>query len=188
MKKISLILAAGLILSGCANKDYDRYLQAKIAMAQQPQRVIAEMNGVKIYDQRPVELAPPQQQWWIPLLTTLITVSGQTVLGVSGNNTQAEIVRALAGGVGNVNSYFSQDTITGSYNTDSSSHATDNSVSVRLRQTDQSQHSSYTDAGTSYTDASQKTETSATDNSVTNTYTDASSTQTTEDTRNSTWY
>lgn len=187
-RQLVIIFLACICLANCANKDYDRYLQAKIAMAQQPQRVIAEVNGVKIYDQRPVDLAPPVQQWWIPLLTTLITVSGQTVLGVSGNNTQADIVRALAAGVGagKVSNYYSQDTVTGSYNADSSQHTTDNSVSVRLRNTDQSQH--YTDSSTAatVTDASQETVSSYTDNGVQNTYTD-SSTQSTE-TKNSTWY
>lgn len=192
--KLLAILICFVFFASCANKDYDRYLQAKIAMAQQPQRVIAEVNGVKIYDQRPADLASPAQQWWIPLLATLITVTGQTILGVSGNNTQADIVRALAAGIGagSVSNYYSQDTVTGSYNTDSSQRTTDNSVSVRLRNTDQSQH--YTDSSTasSYTDASQTTETktdstqSYTDNSEQNAYTDAS-TQTT-DTRNTTWY
>lgn len=117
-----VITASILIVSiclGCASQDYDNYLRSKVALSQVAPRPLAEVNGIIIYDQRSPELAPPQTPWWVPLLTTAITMTGQVVLGVSGNNTQADIVRALAAGIGSSYSSYSANvtnTTTGSNN------------------------------------------------------------------------
>ena len=111
MKK-AIIAASMIFLSGCASQDYQAYLNAKTQVASAPQRVIAEMGDVKVYDQRTPELSPPQQPFWVSLLTTAITMTGQVVLGVSGNDTQARIVQALASGIGSSYSSYQANVTT----------------------------------------------------------------------------